>query len=409
MKFENLKMREEFETIGLLYDDFEEEPHSAVLKYNKNGAVVSYSIDQPFIETVNTQNQQFFITSNGERIVLLNGYLTNKIEHSAGILTLEYFFQYMLVNVTSGNMDCELKKFETFEMNCSYFKDILQKSPFKISSKKDNRFSSNIKAEFKKIIDFSFNYNNNEIHVVDNVKAKQSSFKDNKDISFDSTPFIKVNYEQEISFSELLEEISKVKYLFSFLLDMKIVVNELIVKTNGNKFKMFWSNESEINIGLGNMLKKDKAKELIENHFENIFKNYYLDHRFRDIFETFINNMYKPTYVDDYLVSQLIIIEGLDTRFRDKGRRINIKTRIEKFIEFFDESDLEEVLKYYKINIDFNEEFIKKLSDFRNYHAHLFEIERKAELPVDKYILAKVLRKLIRKYLLVKLLDNEQN
>lgn len=406
MKFNNLKMRETNETIGLLYDDFEESPHSAILKYSKNGVIVSYSIDQPFTEVVDTKDRQFFITSNGERIVLLNGYCTKQINHSAGILTLEYLYQYMLVNVTSGNMDCEVKKFESFEMNCSYFKDILQKSPFKLVSTSVDSFSNSINTEHKKIIDFSFNYMNNEINIVDNVKAKRSSFKDDKDISFDSIPFIKISFEKEISFSKLLEEIIKVKYLFSFLLDMKIIVNELIVKTNGNKFKLFWSNESDIDIGLGNIMKKEEAKKLIENHFEKIFKNFYLDQRFKDIFETFINNMYKPTYVDDYLVSQLIIIEGLDTRFRNKDRKIYFKTRLKNFIEFFNENDINEVLQSYEINFEFNDDFITKLTSFRNYHSHLFEIERKIELPIDKYILAKVLRKLIRKFLLTKLLDN---
>ncbi|MEX6191234.1 HEPN domain-containing protein [Staphylococcus saprophyticus] len=200
----------------------------------------------------------------------------------------------------------------------------------------------------------------------------------------------------------MVEEVNNLKNLFSFLMDMRILVEELFLKNNEEQFKVLWSNESGIRVSKKRASLIAEAKDLIQNSLPTIITNYYKTDIFQDIFETYVNNMYKTIYVEDFLLSQITLIEGLDTRFRDK-KQTNLKTRLEKFFENFCEDEIEKINNQLGSEIQLNQELVNYLREFRNYHSHLYELERKPETQLDMYTISIFLRELIKIYMLSKL------
>lgn len=108
----------------------------------------------------------------------------------------------------------------------------------------------------------------------------------------------------------MIKEVNNLKNLFSFLMDMRILVEELFIKNNEEQFKVLWSNESGIRVSKKRVSLIAEAKELVQNSLPTIITNYYKTDIFQDIFETYVNNMYKAIYVEDFLLSQITLIEG---------------------------------------------------------------------------------------------------
>lgn len=406
MKFKDMKMTDSKSINVLIFLEDSIKPIGGTLLYDNNNITLSYVIDEfGFKKLDQKQSIEYLrvLTHEGEYITLINGYILNYKIHTSNISTYEWHFQYLIVAKGNYEVYPEIKEFTGFKINCTYLKEILKNSPFTIGFKDVNEFPSYIETNLNIKMGFSI-IKNPQIQVTDFISAKSTIFDKSTDLLLESTSFINIKFFKYLNLEEIIVEVNNFKNLLSFLMDMRILVEELYIKNDKGELKVLWSNESNIKVSQERTELIENASDLIQSKFPIIVTNFYKTDIFKDIFETFVNNMYKPIYVDDYLLSQIKLIEGLDTRFRDKNQR-PLKHRVKKFFELFNEREVESINKKLNNEITLNQDLIDFLHNFRNYHSHLYEIERKPYYDTDMYVLSKFLRELVKTFMINKLTD----
>lgn len=404
MKFKDMKMTDYKSINVLIYFKDLVKPIGGILVYDNNSITLSFVSEEfPFknIDTEKSIESLKILTHEGENITLINGIILTHKTHTANISAYKYHFQYLIITKTNYEIWPKETIFSELKLNCTYFKEILKRSPFSIGVRDEDGFPKFIETNLTSALGFSI-IQNPRIQVMDSFTAKSTLFNEEGDLVLKSTSFINIKFFSELKFKDMIKEVNNLKNLFSFLMDMRILVEELFLKNNEEQFKVLWSNESGIRVSKKRVSLIAEAKQLIQNSLPTIITNYYKTDIFQDIFETYVNNMYKAIYVEDFLLSQIILIEGLDTRFRDK-KQTNLKTRLEKFFENFCEDEIEKINNQFGTEMQLNQELVNYLHKFRNYHSHLYELERKPETQLDIYTISIFLRELIKKYMLSKL------
>lgn len=404
MKFKDMKMTDYKSINVLIYFKDLVKPIGGILVYDNNSITLSFVSEEfPFknIDTEKSIESLKILTHEGENITLINGIILTHKTHTANISAYKYHFQYLIITKTNYEIWPKETIFSELKLNCTYFKEILKRSPFSIGVRDEDGFPKFIETNLTSALGFSI-IQNPRIQVMDSFTAKSTLFNEEGDLVLKSTSFINIKFFSELKFKDMIKEVNNLKNLFSFLMDMRILVEELFLKNNEEQFKVLWSNESGIRVSKKRVSLIAEAKQLIQNSLPTIITNYYKTDIFQDIFETYVNNMYKTIYVEDFLLSQIILIEGLDTRFRDK-KQTNLKTRLEKFFENFCEDEIEKINNQFGTEMQLNQELVNYLHKFRNYHSHLYELERKPETQLDIYTISIFLRELIKKYMLSKL------
>lgn len=404
MKFKDMKMTDYKSINVLIYFKDITKPIGGSLVYDNNSITLSFVSEEISFENLD-QKQSIeslgILTHEGEHITLINGIILTHKTHTANISAYKYHFQYLIITKSNYQVCPRETMFSGFKLNCTYFKEILKRSPFSIGARDEDGFPKFIETNLTSALGFSI-IQNPQIQVTDSYTAKSTLFNEEGDLVLKSTPFINIKYFSKLKFEDMIKEVNNLKNLFSFLMDMRILVEELFLKNNEEQFKVLWSNESGIRVSKKRVSLIAEAKELIRNSLPTIITNYYKTDIFQDIFETYVNNMYKAIYVEDFLLSQITLIEGLDTRFRDK-KQTNLKTRVEKFFENFCEDEIEKINNQFGSEMQLNQDLVNYLHKFRNYHSHLYELERKPETQLDIYTISLFLRELIKIYMLSKL------
>lgn len=406
MKFKDMKMTDYKSINVLIYFKDLVKPIGGSLVYDNNSITLSFVSEEFSFKNIGTKKSienLKILTHEGENIKLINGTILTHKTHTANISAYKYHFQYLIINKNNYEVCSSEKIFSGFKLNCTYFKEILKRSPFSIGFSDEDGFPKFIETNLASAFGFSI-IQNPQIQVTDSFTAKSTFFNEEGDLVLKSTPFIDVKYFSNLKFEDMIKEVNNLKNLFSFLMDMRILVEELFLKNNEEQFKVLWSNESSIRVSKKRVSLIAETKELIQNSLPTILTNYYKTDIFQDIFETYVNNMYKAIYVEDFLLSQIILIEGLDTRFRDRDGR-DLKKRLEKFVDYFSEDEIEKVNNKIGSEIQLNQDLIDYLHKFRNYHSHLYEQKRKPEIQLDIYTISIFLKELIKVYMLSKLTD----
>ena len=134
-----------------------------------------------------------------------------------------------------------------------------------------------------------------------------------------------------------------------------------------------------------------RFSEFVDGYFNN-------EDKLTDIFDTYVNYIYKPIYEDDYLLSHIVILEGLHRRFIcDKD--ITLKIRLEEMFKSLDREIINSIFS----EIELDEKFISYLKDFRHYHSHFFDINKKPRIDGNKIEIAKLIRKVIKEFIYLKI------
>lgn len=410
MKFKEIDMNNSKKIEVLIHPFNADKQIGATLEYNSNEIILRYIRKaEPFLDLDEKDkiDEVYVLTGEGEYIILKEGSSKKIHFHSEGVASYEYIFNYMLVERNKVEEFRDDMLFNKFEINCTYFKDILTKTPFKVdrideTNEFNRQITRNLEIVKKAEID------NPKLSIYEKIVSNLSDNKNGYDITFSSIPYLKFNFEDGKKFKKLIPEIVRIRNTFSFLMDLKIKVSNLYVYTvQGRCYKIFWSMEKSVNVSLKSQQKLIDCKKILDVKFQTIFSNIYTNNNLEDIFESYVNNMYKPIYVEDYLLSQIAMIEGLDTRFRDNDKSVSLKIRLEKFLNQFSEVEKKDFIEL--INGKYTQEdLIKLLNGFRNYHFHLYETSRKPYIKLDLYELAQVFRELIRKRLLSIITNDEE-
>lgn len=402
MKFKEIDMSNCKKIEVLIHPFNADKQIGATLEYTSNEIILRYIRKaESFLEFDEKDkiDEVYVLTGEGEYIILKEGFSKKIHLHTEGVASYEYKFNYMLVERNKVEEFRDNMLFNKFEINCTYFKDILTKTPFKVDSiDETNEFNSQITGNLK--IVKKAEIDSPKLSIYEKIASNLSQNKNGYDITFSSIPYLKFIFEDGKTFKNLIPEIVRIRNAFSFLMDLKIKVSNLyFYSEQGQCYKIFWSMEKSVNVSLKSQQKLIDCKKLLTGKFQTIFSNFYTNNNLEDIFESYVNNMYRPIYVEDYLLSQISMIEGLDTRFRDINRNVSLKIRLEKFLNQFSEAEKKGFIEL--INGKYiQEDLIKSLNDFRNYHFHLYETSRKPYIKLDLYELAQVFRELIRKSLL---------
>lgn len=404
MKLKDIKMTDYKSINVLIYFKDSIKPIGGSLVYDNNSITLSFVSEEFSFKNIDTDKSienLKLLTHEGENITLKNGILLSHKTHTTNISAYKYHFQYLIITKNNYEVCSSEKIFSGFKLNCTYFKEILKRSPFSIGVRDEDGFPKFIETNLTSTFGFSI-IQNPQLQVTDSFKAKSTFFNEEGDLVLKSTPFIDIKYFSKLKFEDMIKEVNNLKNLFSFLMDMRILVEELFLKNNEGEFKVLWSNESSIRVSKKRVSLIAETKELIKNSLPTILTNYYKADIFQDIFETYVNNMYKAIYVEDFLLSQITLIEGLDTRFRDRDGR-DLKKRLEKFFVYFSKDEIEKINKQFGSKIQLNQDLINYLHKFRNYHSHLYELKRKPETQLDIYTISIFLRELIKIYMISKL------
>lgn len=396
MKFRKMKMTDKKLTHGLCYFDGDEIPVSGLLEYDNNQIKLSYVRNHFFMDDEKDEYSRMeFVTSEGEVLVLRDGLVVNQKSNTRNVTTYYIVFQYMLVDLKPDSDQDD--SFHTFKFTCTYFKDVFSNSPFQFKSHDREMFYKEIKANVNSTLGVCLL--DPKIEIRDSITAFEKNQEEGNVLSYEYTPYIQVKFFDKNDFYQMINEIARLKNLFSFIMDSKILVEELFINSEKKAYKVFWTNEKDIKVSTKTYKLNSDIRPLVKNHFAEIVLNYYKkEELFDDLFDTYVSNLYKPFYVDDYLVSQIIIIEGLYVRFK-VGPKVTLKEMLKNVIE-----------KSYALGsakfdsrIKIDDYIINFLKDFRHYHSHLYERHRKPDIDIDLFELALTLKEIIHEFISSKL------
>lgn len=390
-------------THGLCYFNGKENPVSGVLEYDNNQINLSYVRKHFFMDQEEDNYSQVeFVTSEGEVLRLVNGLVIKQKSNSRNVTTYNVDFQYIMLDL---HPEKDMRdSFSVIKFTCTYFKDIFSNSPFRFISHNRETFYKEIKADVNGTLGICLL--NPKIEISDKITAHEKNQEGGNVLSYSYTPYIRVKFFEDFELNNLMSEVIRLKNLFSFLMDSKILVEELFISSGDKTYKIFWSNEKDVNISMKTYKLNSDVRPLVKKHFAEIVSNFYLQEElFDDLFDTYINNLYKPIYADDYLVSQIIILEGLYIRFKVGPKNVRLKNMLENIIE--ETYELESATFNSTIKID--DSIINFLKEFRHYHSHLYERHRKPATDLDLYELALTLKEIIHEFISSKLYYSNQS
>lgn len=273
MKFKDMKMTDSKSINVLIYFESISKVIGGSLLYDDNSITLSFVTEEFSFENFNReQNIEFLkvLTHEGEHITLINGIILTHKTHTANISAYKYNFQYLIITKSNYELTPREIKFSEFKLNCTYFKDILKKSPFTIGFRDENHFPKFIETNLSSTMGFSI-IKNPQIQFTDSFFAKSTLFSEEGDIVLKSTPFINVKFFLGLKFGDIIKEVNRLKNLFSFLMDMRISVEELLLKNNEEQFKILWSNERNIRVSKKRLNLIEGAKELIQTNLRRRF------------------------------------------------------------------------------------------------------------------------------------------
>ncbi|MBF0753464.1 hypothetical protein E4T89_04195 [Jeotgalicoccus nanhaiensis] len=401
MKFAKLKMIEKLSTHGLIYFSNVEEPKSGLLEYNDNQINLTFVVEG-FLDTLDELELDItnivFITSFGEKLLLRDGIVLNSKNNSNNIITIEVIYQYLLLD-TNPQIESvsEENHYKNFKIYCSYFKDIFTNSPFRYGRKKEDRFHSSVELNLESTLGLCII--NNRMEVTDFILANQYNRGEDFDLKFDYTPFLNFKFKEPQSFNNIISQAMKIRNLISFITEHQIKVEELYISTKEKNYKIFWANESNIQVSKPSNELTFQVKPFLNRRFSEFVDGYFNNEdKLTDIFDTYVNYIYKPIYEDDYLLSHIVILEGLHRRFIcDKD--ITLKIRLEEMFKSLDREIINSIFS----EIELDEKFISYLKDFRHYHSHFFDINKKPRIDGNKIEIAKLIRKVIKEFIYLKI------
>lgn len=406
MKFAKLKMIEKLSTHGLIYFSNVEETKSGLLEYNDNQINLTFVVEG-FLDTLDELELDItnivFITSFGEKLLLRDGIVLNSKNNSNNIITIEVIYQYLLLDINPWASSAE-KGYNDCKIYCSHFKEIFANSPFRYRRKKDEKFHSHIKLDLESTIGLCILNDNWGMEVTDYILANQYNHGDDFDLKFDYTPFLKFKFKNNQSFNKVISLAMKVRNIISFVTEHQIKVEELYISNSEKSYKVFWINEFNIQVSKPSNEMKFQVKPFLKRRFSEVIDGYFNnENNLADILETYVNNIYKPIYEDDYLLSHIIILEGLHRRFVC-NKRVDLKIRLEEIFKTLDLKIIDKIFSNTELSrVELNEEIIPYLKDFRHYHSHFFDFNEKPQPVADKMELAFLLRKVIKEFIYLKI------
>lgn len=401
MKFAKLKMIDKLSTHGLIYFNNVEEPKSGLLEYNDNQINLTFVVEG-FLNTLEELELDItsvmFITSSGEKLLLRGGIVLNSKNNSNNIITIEVIYQYLLLD-TNPQIESvsEENNYKNFKIYCSYFKDIFTNSPFRYGRKKEDRFHSSVELNLESTLGVCLI--NNRIEVTDFILANQYNRGEDFDLKFDYTPFLNFKFKEPQSFNNIISQAMKMRNIISFITEHQIKVEELYISTKEKNYKIFWANESNIQVSKPSNELTFQVKPFLNRRFSEFIDGYFNNEdKLTDIFDTYVNYIYKPIYEDDYLLSHIVILEGLHRRFIcDKD--ITLKIRLEEMFKSLDREIINSIFS----EVELDEKFISYLKDFRHYHSHFFDVNKKPRIDGNKIEIAKLIRKVIKEFIYLKI------
>lgn len=406
MKFSKLKMIDELSSHGLIYFNNIHEPKGGLLEYKDNQINLTFAV-QGFFDALDDLGLDIenttFITSLGETLELRGGIVINSTNNSNNIMTIEVIYQYLLLDI-NPQVDSIEDRYNDFKIHCSYFKELFTNSPFTYVREKGEKFHSRIKLDLESTLGLCILNDNWSMEVTDYILANQYNSGEDFDLKLDYTPFLNFKFKNNQSFNKVISLAMRVRNLISFVTEHQIKVEELYISNNEKSYKIFWANEYNIQLSKPSHEMKFQVKPFLKRRFSEIIDGYFNNEKnLADIFETYVNNIYKPIYEDDYLLSHIIILEGLHRRFVCNERR-DLKIRLEEVFQILDLKIIDSIFSDSKLDREeLNEKIIPYLRDFRHYHSHFFNINEKPQPAADKMEIAKVLRKVIKEFIYLKI------
>lgn len=406
MKFSKLKMNEKISSHGLIYFNNIEEPKGGLLEYNDNQINLTFVL-RGFIDVLEELKLEIenveFITSSGERLELSGGIVINSKNNSNNITTVEIVYQYLLLDINPLSEATE-HNYNDFKIYCSHFKEIFTNSPFKYGRKQEEKFHSHVELNLESTLGVCLLNSNKGMEVTDYILANEYNRGEDFDLKFDYTPFLNLKFKKPQSFNSIITLAMKIRNLISFVTDHRIKVEELYVSNEAKSYKIFWANEYNVQVSKPSHEMKYQVRSFLKSRFSEIIDGYFNNEdKLTDIFDTYVNNIYKPIYEDDYLLSHIIILEGLHRRFICE-KRIDLKIRLEEIFETIDPEIIDVIFSDSELSkMELNEKIIPYLKDFRHYHSHFFDINKKPELDANKLEVAKLLRKVIKEFIYLKI------
>ena len=401
MKFFKLKMVDKLSSHGLIYFNNVEEPKSGLLEYNDNQINLTFVVEG-FLDTLEELELNItsitFITSLGEKLELRGGIVINSKNNSNNITTVEVIYQYLLLDTKPQvESESEENNYNNFKIYCSYFKDIFTNSPFKYGRKKEDRFHSSVELNLESTLGVCLI--NNRVEVTDFILANQYNRGEDFDLKFDYTPFLNFKFKKPQSFNNIISLAMKIRNLISFITEHQIKVEELYISNKEKNYKIFWANEYNIKVSKPSNELIFQVKPFLKRRFSEFIDGYFNNEdKLTDIFDTYVNNIYKPIYEDDYLLSHIVILEGLHRRFICEQKR-DLKIRLEEIFKSIDKEIIDSIFS----EIELDEKIISYLKDFRHYHSHFFDVYEKPQIDVNKIEVAKLLRKVIKEFIYLKI------
>lgn len=404
MKFSKLKMVDNISTHGLIYFNNYEQPIGGRLEYNDNQITLTFVIER-FLDTlkeigIDIENIKF-VTSMGEYLEIRGGIVINSKNNSNNITTIEVLYQYILVDLKP--MIEEETSYDNFKINCSYFKKIFNNSPFTYKRETSGRFHSNVEVDTTSSLEVRVE--SKGLEVKDFIRAYEYNFGEDYEMKIDYTPYLSFSFEEPLPFNEIISMALKTRNIISFVMDHRIKVEELYISKNKKAYKVFWANEYSVQVPKASHQLIFDIKPFFNRNFKEIISGYFLNEdKLTDIFETYVNNIYRPIYEDDYLVSHIIILEGLHRRFLSNKKDGKMRIRLEEILETLGSEILDKICKESEIeNLSIDKKFISYLVKFRNYHSHFFDAENKPSIEYDKLEISKVLRNIIKEFIYLKI------
>ncbi|RIN72522.1 hypothetical protein BU015_12540, partial [Staphylococcus simulans] len=176
----------------------------------------------------------------------------------------------------------------------------------------------------------------------------------------------------------VLEDITEVCYLFSFVTNQKHRIDSVNLINDDNEFRVFRTLPYKFEPYHKNAYRYEIAG-FINTYFGVIYEFYYKNPKvFEDVFSLYIKLMYTTNFIDYYLVDLLKLLEGVHRRLIS-GKQVNLVERYKEMLEILDGN----LQNYLKKLIVFDESIHDFMKEYRHYYSHFWLPEETLEYEYD--------------------------
>ncbi|CAG7914997.1 hypothetical protein SSCS72_02818 [Mammaliicoccus sciuri] len=306
-----------------------------------------------------------FTTVEGETLILKKGVVSNCKQHTSGISQKEYVFLEFYCSLSHKELP---DTFSGFTLNFSNLKYLINDSPFTYAKKDEPD-----KRYYDVIVDKT---SNKEILKSDDLKLSYNTFlwqteiSSFREINFKYYNNLEISYFTKTSLKEIMHEVTKLPYIFSFITNEKHKIYKINLKNDADHYICF--------ISLPHNFKEYHRKinlpflsDFMKRNFYLIYKYFHENKNDIDIlFFNFIKVMYTKKFVINDTADMLRINEGIH-RAISKNPDMTLIKRYKNMFESLD-PHLQEHLKSTFV---YNPEIHNYLKEFRHYHSHYYDKE----------------------------------